>query len=137
MFYTPASASQRSTLFNIREKFGHRNVKGNVSNCINHVLDLLRVTTESMVCFLGMNVFGMATRDSVPPDCPPPPPVEASVDERWLYIKTACKDIVETIWPSIDQCHIYEACFDEKNDADDAGDQTYCVCDRDKGEVIF
>ena len=81
-----------------------------------------------------MKVFGMATRDIVHTDCPP---VEASVDERSLYIKTACKEIVETIWPSIDQCHIYEACFDDKNDDDNAGDQTYCVCDRDKGVVIF
>ena len=124
-FYSPASASDRSTLYNIRDKFGHRNVGTKVSACVNHVMDLLRMTTESMACLCGMHVLGMSKREDIPQGCPSP---EDSLSERSQFVCNTAKAVVDCIWPDIDHANI-SAVSTDPDEEDGSFEGSFCTCD--------
>ncbi|XP_038051515.1 uncharacterized protein LOC119724500 [Patiria miniata] len=128
--YNLSSAAQRGTLYNIRDKFSHKNVKTKVSSCINHAVDLLKITTESMAN-LAMKVLHMDDRHSIPADCPS---LSASVEERTEFIQTA-EIIVDEMWPMIDQVKLQVACNGYEKQDKRKDDRSFCHCGEDQGGV--
>ena len=58
--------SEPGPLFYIKNKFGHRQVKKQVMECVNHVNDFLFFVTSGLVCLLVMELLEMASLTSVP-----------------------------------------------------------------------
>lgn len=55
MLFNGKSASEPGTLFQIKNKFGHRQVTSKVMDCVNHVDDLIQFVTSGLVCLLVMD----------------------------------------------------------------------------------
>ena len=148
MFYEPTSASQRGTLFHIRNKFGHHNVKPKVADCVNKVMDLLRVTTEGFINLAAMNVMDMSTRHNVPPGCPD---ITSSEEDRKVYLACVARKVVDHIWPNLDMESSSSSSFSNLSPDDDDGETssedventdgengagTFCICGQDNGKSI-
>ena len=129
-FFVATSISQRGTLANIREKYGHRNVKKKVNDCVNHVVDMLRMETGGMVCLAAMKVTGLSDREAIPEGCPTK---ESPTQERAEFISKIAEKILDEIWPGIDQANINRCAADAspsgpmiEEDGDDESD--FCIC---------
>jgi len=46
-----ASTTNRGTLFQIKNNFGHRNVTNDVMNCFNYAENFVRFVKHSYICF--------------------------------------------------------------------------------------
>lgn len=69
-FFTGKSASDRGTLFQIKNRFNQRSVKKTVMQCFNSVADLLKLTTEGFVVLLAMKMMNMSSIDDTPNSAP-------------------------------------------------------------------
>ena len=56
-FYYTKSAAAKGSLFQIRNKFEHRNVKKNINDCVNSCVDLCNFVTEGYVCLLSCKIL--------------------------------------------------------------------------------
>ena len=125
--YKAESAAQRGTLYNIRDKFGHRGVKTKIADCINKVVDLMRFTNEGLCSLLAMKLCGLENQEDRPPNCPC---ADATEQERKQYIHSLALQIVEEIWPDVDQKSLEQVW---ECDAEEESWQ-YCVCGMDPDE---
>jgi hypothetical protein len=86
-FYCTKSAADKGSLFQIRNKFEHRNVKKKVNDCVNSCVDLWNFTTEGYVCLLACKILGISSLTECPEDL---------VDKD---IKSISAKIMGIIWP--------------------------------------
>lgn len=123
LLYKAKSAAERGTAYHIRNKFGHRSVKKNVMEAVEHVQNLLNFMTNGYILLLALNLLDSSSLSDVPSD---------------TDITKLSNDIVDLVCPSIDQESI-DAVWDEVNDpvndddkesgqTEDVNDQRYCVC---------
>ena len=59
------TGSEPGPLFHIKNKFGHRQLKKQVMECVNHVDDFLFFVTSGLVCLLVMELLEMESLTSV------------------------------------------------------------------------
>lgn len=86
-FYCTKSAADKGSLFQIRNKFEHRNVKKKVNDCVNSCVDLWNFVTEGYVCLLACKILGISSLTECPEDL---------VDKD---IKSISAKIMGIIWP--------------------------------------
>lgn len=56
--FRAASLTNRGTLFQLKNDFGHRAVTNDVMNSFNHVENFVRFVTEAHVVYLALKLFG-------------------------------------------------------------------------------
>lgn len=94
--YSGKSASSSGTLYQIRNKFGHRSVKAKITNCVNSVVDLFNFTTEGFVTLLACDMLSLESVEDNPVDLP------HNQLERYVYVDNISEKIVEFVSPTID-----------------------------------
>ena len=97
-----SSGAERGTLCQIKNVYGHRNVKKDVMNSFNVCTDLVRFTTESYIVLLATRMKWKSHNNYVTTDAPE----EAATDfERKLYVRKIATDIVNCCWqlPSLNE----------------------------------
>lgn len=92
-FYNGKSAAEKGTLFQIKNKFGHRNVKLKVSDCVNSCVDFWNFVTEGYVCLLACKLMNISSTDQCPEDL-----ITRNVDD---YVLSMSREIVKKIWPFV------------------------------------
>jgi hypothetical protein len=95
-FYCTKSAADKGSLFQIRNKFEHRNVKKKVNDCVNSCVDLWNFTTEGYVCLLACKILGISSLTECPEDL---------VDKD---IKSISAKIMGIIWPDGKRAHLLD-----------------------------
>ena len=63
-FFTQRSASDRGTLYNIKQRFRLRSVRSDVMNNYNNVVELLDLATEGLVCLRATDFLQIPNIDS-------------------------------------------------------------------------
>ena len=92
------------------------------------------MVTEGMVCLAAMKVTGISSIHDMPAGCPDE---GAHAHERSRFLTAVAQDVVEEIWPHIDQTVINQCVngtFDgepEEAKADDA----FCICRPEEGTL--
>ena len=66
MLYDGKSCGEAGTLYQIRNKFGHRQVQKKVMECYNHMVDFLKFTTTGLVCVLAMKLLNIKKQEDIP-----------------------------------------------------------------------
>ena len=69
-FYCSKSAGEKGTLYNIKAKFGHRNVKPKVMANVQRVYDLVNFTAEGFTCLLCCEILGIKSLNEIPVGAP-------------------------------------------------------------------
>jgi hypothetical protein len=98
-FFCGKSAASKGSLFQIKNKFGHRGVKRKISDCINSCVDLWNFTTEGYICLLACMLCEMSSLDDCPEDL-------ECCDITECVQKLSTK-IVDTVWPTVDYNSIH------------------------------
>ncbi|XP_006824574.1 uncharacterized protein LOC102801699 [Saccoglossus kowalevskii] len=128
-FYAP-NIDERGTLFNVKSLFGHRQVKKNVMDCVNHVTDFLDFYTEGMVCLLALKFLNIKSLDEIPNDHPKDPNREM----KKTYIDKIASDVVLHIWPHVSKDDISEVIGDGDDvTVEDEDEEDYCICNGEGG----
>jgi len=91
-YYCTKSAAEKRSIFQIRNKFEHRNVKKNVNDCVNSCVDLWNIVTEGYVCLLACQILGISSLTECSEDL-----VDKDLDS---YIKSVRAKIISIIWPN-------------------------------------
>ena len=127
--YKSSSAAERGTLYHIRNRFHRRSVKKNVMESVEHVEDLLDLTTDGGICLLALKLLNANTTEDVK--------VPESVDAA-TFITQLAAQIVNHVWPYIDDESIRRICDDvvvasDRGDDDDGDDdddegRLFCTC---------
>ena len=108
--------AHRGTLYNIKNQFRHKSVKKNVYENVNNVVDLMTFTAEAFLALLAVHVF------------------DVDLDGEWHTIhdgdaSTAldniAADLVERMWPTIDQTAMLEILTAEPRDVPE---DEFCFC---------
>ena len=124
-FYSGRSAPDRGTLFHIRNTFGHKKVKKNVSASFNHVTDLLKFTAHGLVCLLALQITSMPTVQSTPAALT----LNSTKEEKREYLERLAREIVQSVWHDTDIRPIADYDLDEtEEDSDDDDDYQFCIC---------
>jgi len=84
--FRAASLTNRGTLFQLKNDFGHRAVTNDVMNSFNHVENFVRFVTEVHVVYLALKLFGIDDVGGTPTtDCDSlDKTAERIVDEVWV-----------------------------------------------------
>lgn len=82
-----------------RTKFGHRDVKRKISDCINNCVDLWNFTTEGYICLLACKLCEMSSLY----DCPE----DLECCDITKYVQKLSTKIVDTVWPTVDHNSIH------------------------------
>lgn len=119
--YSTQSGANRGTLFQIRNRFGHRNVTTNTMKSFNHNADLLRFSTEGLITLLAMKIRSIDSQDEAPTDLP------HDDDGKRDYLLSVAKKVVDTVWEQVSSLDI-EAVIDASDEDDDDEYFEYCIC---------
>ncbi|XP_070547231.1 uncharacterized protein [Ptychodera flava] len=122
ILYDGKSADNEGSLFHLKTIFQHRNVRKNISDCINHVDSLLNFTTEALVVLAAMKLLNIGGIDDIPDNAPD------QSEDRQQHLKTLAAKIVALVWPNIDDHSIRKAVTLEGHDNDDDDDNDDTVC---------
>ena len=87
------SAAEKGSIFQIRNKFEHRNVRKNVNDCVNSCVDLWNIVTEGYVCLLAYKILGISSLTECPEDL-----VDKDIDS---YIKSVRAKTISISWPDV------------------------------------
>ena len=87
--YCTKSAAEKGSLFQIRNKFHHRNV----NDCINSCVYLWNFETEGYACLLACKILRISSLMEYPEDI--------VVKDLNSYIKSLSTEIISIIWPDV------------------------------------
>ena len=121
--YSTKSGADRGTLFQIRNRFGHKNVTTNAMKSFNHNADLLRFSAEGLTTLLAMKICGIENQEETPADFPD---TQNQQNDYLLYV---AQKVVETVWEQVSVLDI-QAVLDSHDDGEDGDDEyfEYCIC---------
>ena len=103
-------ACDKGTLTQIKNVFGHRNVKKKASDCMNHLTDLMDFITEGHILLLADQLRPASELNQL---------LNSSAE-----VSTLAKEIVRFIWPRVNE---YMASVDD--------DRKYtCICNEQDGK---
>ena len=121
--FNGSSASQRGTLYHMKNRFVHRSVKKHVMENVPHVYDLLDFAADSIVCLAALSVIGVESVAEIRL-----PDVDAE-----KYMTDLCRDIVTMLWPQTSEVDFTSDAPNDAGGDDDGGDDEdtlYCSCRR-------
>ena len=125
--YTANSVAEKGTLYNIKSKFLHKNIKSKVMENIQKVYDLVQFSCEGLVCILAMDILGMQEMDARPASSPAD---ECPSEVEKEYLLVVSKLILDRVKPIISNLssNLEEVPgdFDEDDDNDFL---TFCDCE--------
>ena len=118
-FFTGKMASDRGSLFHAKNIFGHHSVKANVSECFNHISDLIEQITDAYTILLTMSILDLQSVDGTPTED------IASMDkiQKREYLRSLCSKVVDAVWQDIGIDPIRQAI-----DGDEDEEYPYCIC---------
>ena len=121
--FSGKSLAERGTLSQLKNDFGHRNVRTDVMNCFNHADNFVRFITEAHVVYLALKLCGMADVDNNPSN------VDSLLtdDDRSHYLLDISSRVVQHVWlqPSLSQItDVMEVDVNESFVSDN-----WCICD--------
>lgn len=120
-FYDGRSGGDRGTLFQIKNRFNHRNVSGKAIQTFNYNADLLRFTTEALTTLLGMQICAINNQTDMPGDLPD------TDSQKEEYLEQVATKVVETVWCEVPQKDITSV-LDAIEDPEEAQYYEYCFC---------
>lgn len=120
MLFSGSTVGDKGSLFHIKNRFGFRTVKKNISDCVNSAVDFFNFVTEGSVCMIVCNILNIdnidVNSDVIPEDG----------TERQEMFEDICKRVVQLVWPKIDMKSIQQAAEgDVVQDSDSDDDPQY------------
>ena len=64
--FSGESATCRGTLYNVKQVFNFRNVKGNSNECFNEASAMLQLTGEGLILLLAMKELHISDPNTIP-----------------------------------------------------------------------
>lgn len=104
MLFTGKGAASRGSLYQIKNKFGHRSVKKKIADCINHVVDFWDFATAGYICLLVCQLKNLTSLEDIPADFG---------DDKEAYLSDLCKTVVDIVWPAVNEQSIIQAGDDD------------------------
>ncbi|XP_070571514.1 uncharacterized protein [Ptychodera flava] len=95
ILYDGKSADNEGSLFHLKTIFQHRNVRKNISDCINHVDSLLNFTTEALVVLAAMKLLNIGGIDDIPDNAPD------QSEDRQQHLKTLAAKLLLWFGPTL------------------------------------
>ena len=117
------SLSERGTMAQLRNDFGHRNVTMDVMNCYNYADDFNRFLTEAHIVYLTMYICQMDELENTPNGSIP----RGTLSNRSKFIQSVSERVVDTIWMGPFQSEIDAVVEAELSNAK----EKWCICDQD------
>ena len=133
LFFSGKMASDRGSLYHAKNIFGHHSVKANVSECFNHISDLIKQITDAYTILLAMTILNLRSVDDFPVD-------DVSTftkEQKRDFLADLSSKIVDAVWQDMD-VDIVRQTIDRENDRgnDDEGEYPYCFCGEGKVTTV-
>ena len=116
-FFNGKGATDKGSLFHLKNTFNHRNVQKKVSSAFNHVFDFIEFVTEGYVCVLAIKILGIPILD----DSFEFPKKKS---DRSSFLHDIASKIVTQIWH--DPVGYDEVLQEETTDQDDVFELCFC-----------
>ncbi|XP_038046083.1 uncharacterized protein LOC119720481 [Patiria miniata] len=140
-FFKEESATDRGTLFQLKQEFGHQSVKRNVMENFNHVEDLIQFCTRAFSIMLALKLIQEE-------DIPEPFPSSGAASHQKVWLTKFIWKIVDFVWPEIPSEDMNKACeqqgagatlgFNGHNgDVENAINDDACKCGESTGEGMI
>ncbi|XP_038046081.1 uncharacterized protein LOC119720480 [Patiria miniata] len=140
-FFKEESATDRGTLFQLKQEFGHQSVKRNVMENFNHVEDLIQFCTRAFSIMLALKLIQEE-------DIPEPFPSSGAASHQKVWLTKFIWKIVDFVWPDIPSEDMNKACeqqgagatlgFNGHNgDVENAINDDACKCGESTGEGMI
>lgn len=62
--FKPSSATEKGTLYHLKNVFGHKAVKAEVKNCFSSCIEFLYFVTEAYICLHAVDILKLKTLKS-------------------------------------------------------------------------
>ena len=123
-FFKGQSISEKGTLCQLKNFFGHKQVSCDVMNSFNYVDNFVRFVTEAHVVYLAMHLLEMDRIGDTPNNAPKT--FDSSTTKK-EYLESVSKRIVDKVWSFTPSSEI-QSVIDAGSGA--TSSLSWCVCEK-------